>query len=266
MRTPRLAGLGLAAATAAFAVAGCASADTPATSASSAPASAAAPSTSADPAAVQALSDAAATLGSTSFTMTMTSGAGFQLTANLDAPHGAGTAEMAAKGANTSLTVKTLLLGQDLYAQIPGVTQANTWTHLDMARLPDGANIGLKPGQIDPANTADLLRATTDVRRSGESSYSGTLDLTKAAGVAGISKVTVDGYGADAQRVPFEAILDSQDRLEQLTLRLPAVDNREAQPLVIKYSGYGQPVTVQRPPAGQITEAPASVYQALGGS
>ncbi|GAA2889132.1 hypothetical protein Acy02nite_58650 [Actinoplanes cyaneus] len=263
MRTSRLA-LSVAAAT--FAVAGCNANGTPAASSSSAPAaSAAAPSTSADPAAVKALSDAAAALGNNSFKMTMTSGSGFQLTANLDPPHGTGNAEVSAKGANTSITVKTLLTGQDLYAQIPGVTQGDTWTHLDMARLPDGANIGLKPGQIDPANTAELLKSTTDVTTAGEGSYSGTLDLTKAAGVAGISKVTVDGYGADAQKVPFEATLDPQDRLETLTLRLPAVDNREAQPLVVKYSDYGQTVTAQKPPAGQVVEAPDNVYQALGG-
>jgi hypothetical protein len=266
MRTPRLAGLGLAAATAAFAVVGCTAQGTPATSASSTPqTSSVAPSSSADPAAVQALSDAAAALGNTSFTMTMTSGPGFQLTANIDTPHGNGTAEMSAKGANTALVVKTLLFGQDLYAQIPGITQGSAWTHLDMARLPEGANIGLKPGQIDPANTAGLLSATTDVRKNGEGSYAGTLDLTKAAGVAGINKVTIEGYGADAQKVPFEATLDQQDRLQQLTVRLPAVDNREAQPLVIKYSDYGKTVTAERPPAGQITEAPASVYDALGG-
>jgi hypothetical protein len=265
MRTTRLTGIGLAAATAAFAVAGCTADGTPATSASTVPSTSAAPSSSADPAAVKALSDAAAALGNTSFKMTMTNGSGFQLTANVDAPHGNGNAEMSAKGTNTALTVRTLLFGQDLYAQIPGVTKGDTWTHLDMARLPDGANIGLKPGQIDPANTADLLGATTDVHQAGEGSYGGTLDLTKAAGVAGISKVTVDGYGADAQRVPFEATLDQQDRLDTLTLRLPSVDNREAQPLVVKYSDYGQTVTTTRPPAGQIAEAPDNVYQALGG-
>ncbi|MFI1989600.1 hypothetical protein [Actinoplanes sp. NPDC020271] len=262
MRTTRLA---LTVATAAFAVAGCTANGTSATSASSAPSVSAAPSTSADPAAVQALSGAAATLGNSSFKMTMTNGSGFQLTANIDAPHGNGNAEVTAKGTNTALTVKTLLFGQDLYAQIPGITQGDTWTHVDMARLPDGANIGLKPGQIDPANTAELLKSTTDVTMAGEGSYAGTLDLTKAAGVAGISKVTVDGYGAQAQKVPFEATLDPQDRLDTLTLRLPAVDNREAQPLVVKYSDYGQTVTVEKPPAGQVVEAPDNVYQALGG-
>ncbi|BCY14768.1 hypothetical protein [Actinoplanes sp. L3-i22] len=263
MRTSRLA---LTVATAALAVAGCTANGTTATSSSAAPeASAATPTTSADPAAVKALSDAAAKLGDTSFKMTMTNGSGFQLVANIDTPHGNGNAEMSAKGTNTSLTVKTLLFGQDLYAQIPGVTTGDTWTHLDMARLPDGANIGLKPGQIDPANTAQLLTSTSDVQTAGEGAYSGTVDLTKAAGVAGIDKVTVDGYGADAQKVPFEATLDPQDRLETLTLRLPAVNNATTQPLVVKYSDYGQTVTAEKPPAGQITEAPANVYQALGG-
>ncbi|GIF09850.1 hypothetical protein [Actinoplanes siamensis] len=266
MRTTRLTGIGLAVASAAFAVAGCSTADgTPATSASGSADVSAAPSSSADPAAVRALSDAAAKLGNTSFKMTMTNGAGFDLTADVDPVKGNGNADLTAKGTNTSLTVKTLLLGQDLYARIPGVTTGDTWTHLDIARLPEGADIGLKPGQIDPANTAELLGATTDVRQAGEGSYGGTLDLTKAAGVAGISKVTVDGYGADAQRVPFEATLDQQDRLDTLTLRLPAVDNRETQPLVVKYSDYGQTVTAQQPPSGQISEAPDSVYQALGG-
>ncbi|GIE83875.1 hypothetical protein [Actinoplanes regularis] len=265
MRTARLTGLGLAVATAAFAVTGCTADSTPATSASKAPEASAAPVSSADPAAVKALSDAAATLGDSSFTMTMTQGSGFQLTANIDAPHGNGDAEMTAKGTNTALTVRTLLFGQDLYAQIPGVTQGTTWTHLDMTRLPDGSNVGLKPGQIDPANTAELIGSSTDVQRNGEGSYAGTLDLTRAAGMAGISKVTIDGYGADAQRVPFEATLDQQNRLETLTLRLPTADQREAQPLVVKYSDYGRTSTAEKPPAGQITEAPADVYQALGG-
>ncbi|GIF10686.1 hypothetical protein [Actinoplanes teichomyceticus] len=264
MRRPRLAGLGVAAAAAAF-LTGCTADSTPTTPASSVPPVSAAPSSSADPVAVKALSDAAAQLGNTSFKMTMTSGSAFQLTANIDAPRGTGNAEMTAKGANAALTVKTLLSGQDIYAQIPGITPAGTWTHLDMARLPDGASIGLRPGQIDPANTAQLLSATTDAQAAGAGAYAGTLDLTRAAGVAGINRVTVDGYGADAQRVPFEATVDRAGRLDTLTLKLPAADNRPAQPLVVKYSDYGQAVTAQQPPSGQVTEAPDSVYQALGG-
>ncbi|MFC7527746.1 hypothetical protein [Actinoplanes sp. GCM10030250] len=269
MRTPRLAGLGLAAATAALAVTGCADNGTagPSTSASataSAPASApVAPvpsgSASADPAAVSALSDAAAKLGTDSFKMTVTAGAGFRLTTMIDAPGSKGTAELTAEGTNTKLTVKSLLIGEDLYAQIPGITKDNTWTHLDMTRLPEGANVGLRPGRIDPVDTGKLISSTTDVHSTGAGSYAGTVDLTKATGIAGLDRVTIEGYGPAAQRVPFTAGLDAQGRLSVLTLQLPQATTLEA-----LYTDYGTTVTAERPPAAQIVEAPEDVYRALG--
>ena len=264
MRTPRLAGLGLAAATAALAVAGCAdngvAEPTASTSASAPVAVAPSGSSSADPAAVKALSDAAAALGNQSFKMTVTAGPGFKLTALIDAPNGTGTADLVASGTNTELTVKSLLLGQDLYVQIPGITKGDTWTHLDMSRLPEGADTGLRPGRIDPVDTARLIGSTTDVHATGAGSYAGTVDLTKATGVAGLDRVTIEGYGPAAQRVPFTAGLDDQGRLSVLTLQLPKSTVLEA-----LYTDYGTTVTAERPPAGQIVEAPEDVYRALGG-
>ncbi|WP_430788386.1 hypothetical protein [Actinoplanes sp. G11-F43] len=256
---------------AAMALAGCSStsgsATTEPTTTASAPATAAPSASSvADPAATTALGQATAALGTTSFRTTVTAGSGFNLVAAIDAPGGKGNAELTATGTNTQLKVKSLLLGQDLYAQIPGVTKENTWTHLDMARLPEGANVGLRPGQIDPVNTANLLGSTTDVRSTGSREYAGTLDLTKAAGLAGIDKVTMDGYGADAQHVPFTAGLDDQGRLSVLTIQLPAVDGKQTAPIEALYTGYGEPVTAEQPPADQVIEAPADVYQALGGA
>lgn len=258
---------------AAITLAGCGdpgeSATTPAVT-SSAPASvapsASSASSAADPAATTALAQATAALGTTSFRTTVTAGTGFKLVATIDAPNSKGSAELTATGTNTELTVTSVLLGQDLYAQIPGVTKENTWTRLDIARLPEGADVGLRPGQIDPANTANLLGSTTDVHSTGSRSYAGTLDLTKAAGVAGIDKVTIDGYGAAAQHVPFTAGLDEQGRLSVLTIQLPAVQGEQTAPIEALYTGYGEPVTVEQPPAAQVIEAPADVYQALGGS
>ncbi|GLY03530.1 MULTISPECIES: hypothetical protein [Actinoplanes] len=271
MRTPRLAGLGLAVATAAFAVAGCSTDGTaePATSTSAAgPSTGTGPapsSSAADPEAVKALSNATAALGTTSFKLTTTAGAGFKLTAAIDAPNSKGTADISATGANTDLTVKSLLIGQDLYAQIPGITKDATWTHLDMSRLPDGANVGLRPGRIDPVATADLLGSSTDVHAAGVREYAGTVDLTSVTNVAGLDSVTIDGYGPAAQRVPFTAGLDDQGRLSVLTLRLPAVEGRQAEPIEALYTGYGDPVTAERPAASAIVEAPENVYTALGG-
>ena len=256
MRTSRLAGLGLAtAATVAFAVAGCGD-NTTVTPSASAPTSA---SSSADPAAVAKLSSAVAQLDKTSFTLTASSGSGFRMTGSIDAPGGKAGAQLTASGPNAEVNIKTVLIGQDLYAQVPGITKAGTWTHVDGARLPAGVNIGLRPGQIDPVNTADLLSSTTDVKATSDTSYSGSLDPSKAAGVAGLGQATVVTSGAPVQNVPFTASLDGQGRLSTLTIDLP-----QSEPLQVTYANYGQPVSVTAPASSEITEAPDSFYSSLG--
>jgi hypothetical protein len=268
MRTPRLAGLGLASmAAVAFAVTGCTAdndatpgagpaADTPSASASAGPA---------DPAAAASLATATAALGTTSFKITMTSGPDLKLTGLMDAPNGTGTADLTATGPNTEINVKTLLVGQDLYLKVPGVTKGDTWTHVDVSRLPEGANVGLRPGQIDPANTAQLLTSTTDVRQVDPRSYAGTLDLTKAANVAGVNQTLVNTWGSQAQNVPFTAGLDEQGRLSALTIQLPSVNGQQVKPLEVLYTDYGIAVQAQKPAADQVTEAPDGLYTSLGG-
>ncbi|WP_236718483.1 hypothetical protein [Actinoplanes sp. TFC3] len=219
----------------------------------------------ADPAAAAELSAAAAKLGTESFKVTMTSGSGFKVDGAMDAPNGVGTATLTASGQNTEVQVKTLLIAQDLYVQVPGITKAGTWTHVDVSRLPEGANIGLKPGQIDPANTAQLLTSTTDVRETGSGSYAGTLDLTKAAGVAGMDQKTISAWGDKAQNVPFTAGVDDQGRLSALTIQIPAINGQQAQPLEVLYTDYGTKVDAPRPAANEITEAPDNLYKSLGG-
>jgi hypothetical protein len=266
MRTPRLAGLGLVTTAAvALAVAGCdnTTSATPGTETPSAD-SPSSSSASADPAAASQLATATAKLDQTSFKINVTSGSGFKLTGAIDAPHSTGTADVTATGPNASVSVKTLLVDQDLYVQIPGITKNGTWTHVDGSRLPAGSSIGLRPDQIDPVNTAGLLSSTTDVHSTGSNSYAGTLDLTKAAGLAGLSKVTIDGYGAAASKVPFTAGLDSQGQLQELRIDLPAVNGQKTEPIDALYSDYGAPVDVKRPAASEVTEAPDSIYKALG--
>ncbi|GAA2613310.1 LppX_LprAFG lipoprotein [Paractinoplanes durhamensis] len=261
MRTPRLTGLGLATvATAAFAMAGCDNGSATPASSAPAPSVAAGPSSgAADAGAVSALSKATALLGTTSFGLTATSGTGFKLTGAIDAPGGKGTAQLTASGPNAEINIKTLLIGNDLYAQVPGITKAGTWTHLDGSRLPAGTTIGLRPNQIDPVGTANLLGAATDVKETGTNTYAGSLDLTKAAGLAGLSQVTIDGYGTAAQNVPFTATLDDQGRLSKLTITVPQGD-----PIDVTYADYGAPVNATAPAAAEVTEAPDSFYSSLG--
>jgi hypothetical protein len=265
MRTQRLGGMGLGLmAAATLAVAGCSGTGAATPGTSSAAPGVTASIGAADSTAAAALANAAATLGTTSFKITMTSGTALSLTGLLDAPHGVGTATLDVKAAGAALQVKSLLVGQDLYVRVPGVTKAGGWTHVDVSRLPEGASIGLRPGQIDPANTAALLTTSTDVQPVDARSYRGTLDLTRAVGVTGIDKVSVDGWGAAAQNVPFTAGLDEAGRLSALTIQLPALAGQPAQPLEILYSDYGTTVAAQKPAADQVTEAPEALYTTLG--
>ncbi|HEY0000346.1 MAG TPA: hypothetical protein VGB74_07825 [Actinoplanes sp.] len=265
MRTPRLAGLGLTAmAAAAFAVAGCDNGGADPSASGSGPATAPS-SASADPAAVSALAAATAKLGTTSFKILATSGTSFKLSGAVDPATRVGTADLTASGTNTELKVKSLLLDKDLYVQVPGVTKAGTWTHLDVARLPEGANVGLRPGQVDPVNTANLLASSTDVHSTGGNNYAGTLDVSKAIGLAGVDQVTVDSYGAQAQNVPFTAGIDEQGRLSVLMITPPSTGSKQILPIEVLYTDYGVPVTATRPAASQITEAPADLYTSLGG-
>jgi hypothetical protein len=269
MRTPRLAGLGLGMmATVALAVAGCGanggaspSASASATDTPGTPAS----SSAADPAAAAALASATAVLSTQTFKVTMTAGPGIKLTADVDVPGTKGSGNLAITGSNTDIQVKSLLVAQDLYVQIPGVTKAGTWTHLDVSRLPAGANVGVRPGQIDPINTQQVLTSTTDVQRVDPRSYKGTLDLTKVAGITGVDPSTVTTWGAAAQNVPFTAGLDDQGRLSALTVTLPAVAGQQAQVLDVTYTDYGVPVTAVKPAASEVIEAPDNLYTTLGG-
>jgi hypothetical protein len=265
MRTRQLAGLGLGVlATVAFGVAGCSGNDntsgTAATQTPSAPVS----SGPADAAAASALGTAAANLSNTSFKVTITAGPGVSMVGFVDAPNNKGTGTLKLSGSNANLEVKSLLIDKDLYVQIPGVTKAGTWTHVDVSRLPEGAHTGLRPGQIDPANTAQLLSSTTDVQQVDSRSYKGTLDLTKAVGLAGVDKVTVDSWGTAASQVPFTAGLDDQGRLSALTIQPPAVNGKTSPPIEVLYTDYGTTVDAQRPPASQVVEAPDNLYKALG--
>ncbi len=266
MRTRRLAGLWLGVlATVALAVAGCSSDGGSSGTTATATPSSAPSSGAANPSASNALASAAAALDDTSFKITITSGPGVNLTGLIDAPNHKGTATLKLTGPNAEVRVKTLLVDQDLYVQVPGITKAGTWTHVDVSRLPEGANTGLRPGQVDPANTAKLLTSTTDVQQVDSRSYKGTLDLTKVAGVTGADQVTVQSWGASASQVPFTAGLDDQGRLSALTIQPPAVNGKTSPPIEVLYTDYGTTVDAQRPPASKITEAPANLYKSLGG-
>jgi hypothetical protein len=101
------------------------------------------------------------------------------------------------------------------------------------------------------------------VQRVGEHGFQGTLDLTKAASVAGSSPPAgIDVTAPGAKAVPFTATTDAQGRLVGLTMTMAAIAP-QAGTLKATFSDFGAPLTVTAPAKAQVAEMPEPAKSAL---
>jgi hypothetical protein len=252
----RLASIGLALVAAlGLGVAGCSS-----TSTNGAGASPSATSEAPDPRVV--LKQAAAELARTSFKLDMTAG---PVTAHgvFDPSNKQGDMTMTVSAQGAKLDIGSRLIGGDMWLKIKGIpNMPDKWLHIDTAKLPADFSLGIKPGQADPVGADKLVNALSDVKAAGNDTYTGTLDLTKAAGSGVADENTLKVLGDKAKAVPFEAGVDGQGRLKAIKMDLGEIGGQRM--LVnATYSDFGVTVSVTAPAAGEVMEAPDSVYQIL---
>ncbi|MEU9511644.1 hypothetical protein [Micromonospora sp. NPDC048169] len=155
-----------------------------------------------------------------------------------------------------------LELGGAAAAQIPGVKNLNTgkYHHLDQNRIKGNRALGFDFEKLDPAGSAVLTQGITEVRQTGEGAYEGTVDVSKAAQAGSLDPAVITALGAQAQSVPFTAKVDTQGRLSEMVLKIPAAGQSAAQDLKITYTNYGNAAPAQKPSADQVVEAPAELY------
>lgn len=155
-----------------------------------------------------------------------------------------------------------LELGGKTAGSLPAVQKLNLgkYQHLDQTRIKGNRNLGFDFDKLDPAGSEVLTQGITEVRQTGEGSYAGTIDVSKAAEAGSIDPTVITALGAQAQSVPFTAKLDPQGRLSELVIQLPAAGQSKAQDIRITYSDYGNAAAAQKPPAGQVVEAPPELY------
>ncbi|MBC9004355.1 hypothetical protein [Micromonospora aurantiaca (nom. illeg.)] len=155
-----------------------------------------------------------------------------------------------------------LELGGTAAAQIPGVKNLNTgkYHHLDQNRVKGNRALGFDFEKLDPAGSAVLTQGITEVRQTGEGAYEGTVDVSKAAEAGSLDPAVITALGAQAQSVPFTAKVDTQGRLSEMVLKIPAAGQSAAQDLKITYTDYGNASPAQKPSADQVVEAPAELY------
>jgi hypothetical protein len=136
---------------------------------------------------------------------------------------------------------------------------ADKWVRLDTTDLPDGNLV--TGGATDPLTAAELLRGAREVTLAGAQRldgvavrhYRGTTDIARAArsaspGTRGALRAAARGFSVT--RVPFDVYLDERGRLRKLRQRFTF--SNVAVVSVTRLSGFGTPVRVPLPEAGDI--------------
>ncbi|SCG42002.1 hypothetical protein [Micromonospora halophytica] len=155
-----------------------------------------------------------------------------------------------------------LELGGSSANSVPGVQKLNLgkYQHLDQNRIKGNKALGFDFEKIDPAGSEVLTQGITEVRQTGEGSYAGTLDVSKAAEAGSVDQSVITALGQQAKSVPFTAKLDPQGRLSEMVVRIPAAGRNAAQEIKVTYSDYGNATAARKPPADQVVEAPQEFY------
>jgi hypothetical protein len=135
-----------------------------------------------------------------------------------------------------------------------------TWVHIDPAKAPGAARLGIAPGK-DIFGPDTYIKAVTTANVDSPTQISGTIDLSKTT-LPGLALTAAGGFSAPA--VPFTVTLDSQGRVAKIDVKVPAVGTAvPAADLTTTYSNWGATVDATPPPADQTIEAPALVYTFL---
>jgi hypothetical protein len=136
-----------------------------------------------------------------------------------------------------------------------------TWVHIDPAKAPGAARLGIAPGK-DIFGPDTYLKAVTTANVDSPTQVSGTMDLSKTT-LPGLA-LTALGSASAPPAVPFTVTLDSQGRIAKIVVNIPAVGTAvPAADLTTTYSNWGATVDATPPPASQTVEAPALVYTFL---
>ncbi|SBT51918.1 hypothetical protein [Micromonospora auratinigra] len=135
------------------------------------------------------------------------------------------------------------------------------YQHLDRSRIKDAKNLNFDFSDVDPAGSDKMINAITEVKQTGEGTYAGTIDATRATESEVLDAQAVKALGEKAKAVPFTAKLDPQGRLSEFAVQVPAAGSAPASTVTVTYANYGAATAVQAPPAGQVVEASEQVYK-----
>jgi hypothetical protein len=156
--------------------------------------------------------------------------------------------------------IRELLVPGALYMKNRGEgVPAGKWVRVDTTAVADGNLV--TGGATDPLTAAELLRGARAVTAAGKERldgvavrhYRGTTDIARAADAASPAargSLRAAARGFSVTEVPFDAYLDERGRLRMV--RLSFTFSNVSVVSVTRFSGFGTPVAVRLPAAGDI--------------
>lgn len=133
------------------------------------------------------------------------------------------------------------------------------WLLLDQSKL---TAKNAKPFDLtgaDAFGVTGMLTSVAGLKAIDATHLSGTVDLTKAAGVAAPSSDDLTKAGAAAATTPFTVTLDDQGRPTDVKIDADSFDKSLSQEITFSNFGAASPITA--PAASDVVPAPDGIYQ-----
>ncbi|MEU5562703.1 hypothetical protein [Micromonospora musae] len=157
------------------------------------------------------------------------------------------------------------LIGDAAYIKMEASDSGKPWMKIDLTKLRPESSLRQS---FDLESQTGLVGGIVTAEKVGEGSYKGTADLEKAVQAAPADGGMRDGLEStaklakDPKAIPFEATVDAEGRVTSLSY---TIATKSLGDLVteMKMHGFGEPVKVEAPPAGETEDAAAEMYTFL---
>lgn len=167
-----------------------------------------------------------------------------------------------------TMTMAYLVVEADQWVKIsfdkklPGMPRLpKKWMKVDPAKVEDDTLEGVE--DPDPLAAGVLFTAIVDTEETKPGTFTGTLDLSRAADAQIVDEDGLKALGDKAKAVPFTAIVDDAGRLTTLDIKVPAYAKVKAFTHHATYSAYGSAPEVTAPAAGDSQAATDEAYELL---
>ncbi|GAA3740825.1 hypothetical protein GCM10022225_25190 [Plantactinospora mayteni] len=158
-----------------------------------------------------------------------------------------------------TLVVELIRVEQDQYTRLSGLPGLpRKWLRIPAGSVAKGSALDFMP-EDDPSGAITLVKSIVNAKRDGGHTFLGTIDLTRSGRAGGRA---LNEFTERLTAVPFEVFTEPQGRWSWIEIDVPSVVPELAM-LRFSYHSWGEPVTAQAPPPGEVDDAPQALLKDL---